>query len=165
MRAETPSLRHLQKTPSYKLTAHDGNIVAQHHYTGHTHAIVYFLESVANPRCCDYCQELGRRAALAKAYKTVVVGIAPDPVAELARAHQVLQLPFPLLSDTGSEVARRYGLVRNRWLGWFGPAQVTPAVVVHDKYGIAYYVGVVENSQERPAWEEIEGVLKRFPRG
>ena len=51
MRAETKTLHCLQKTPSYKLTAHDGSIVAQHHYTGHTHAIVYFLQTVANPRC------------------------------------------------------------------------------------------------------------------
>lgn len=165
MRAETKTLRTLQKTPSYKLTAHDGTIVAQHHYTGHTHAIVYFLANVANPRCREYCQELGRYAVRAKAYKTVMVAIAPDPVAELARAQQELQLPFPLLSDTGSEVAKRYGLVRNRWLGAFGPGAVTPALVVHDKYGIAYYLGVVENPQERPAWEEIEEVLKRFPRG
>lgn len=162
MRAETKTLRYLQKTPPYKLTAHDGTIVAQHHYTGHTHAIVYFLESVDHPRCRDYCQELGQHVLTAKTYKTVILGIAPDPVAELARAHQDWRLPFPLLSDPGSEVAKRYGLLGGRW---FGPKRVTPALVVHDKYGIAYFLAVAENPQERPAWEEIEEVLKRFHRG
>jgi len=79
MKAETKTVRCLKKTPSYKLTAHDGSIVAQHHYTGHTHAIVYFLASAANPRCRAYCQELNERVAAAKTYKTVVVAIAPEP--------------------------------------------------------------------------------------
>ena len=162
MRAETKTLRYLKKTPSYKLTAHDGQIVAQHHYTGHTHVIVYFLESVHNPRCRDYCQELARHAGAAKIFKTVIVGIAPEPVEVLARAHQELQLPFPLLSDTNSEVARRYGLQEG---GWLRRQRLLPALVVHDKYGIVYYLAVPEEPQERPAWDEIEAVLKRFPRG
>ncbi|MBI2956527.1 MAG: redoxin domain-containing protein [Acidobacteria bacterium] len=161
MRAETKTLRYLQKTPSYKLTAHDDSIVAQHHYTGHTHAIVYFLASAANPRCRTYCQELGQQAAKARAFKTVIMGIAPEPVAELARLHHELALPFPLLSDPGSAVAERYGLLAKRWLR---PAQVEPALIVHDKYGIAYFIAVAENAEERPAWEEIEAVLRRFPR-
>lgn len=162
MKSETETLRVLKKTPSYKLTAHDGSIVAQHHYTGHTHAIVYFLASARHPRCRAYCQELAQRAATAKLYKTVIVGIAPEPVEELARVHQELQLPFPLLSDTESAVARRYGLIEKRWLR---PAVQRAAVVVHDKYGIAYFLGVAENDSERPAWEELEATLHQFPRG
>ena len=161
MKAETKTVRCLKKTPSYKLTAHDGSIVAQHHYTGHTHAIVYFLASAANARCRAYCQELNERVAAAKTYKTVVVAIAPEPVEELARAHRELGLGFPLLSDAQSEVAGRYGLVEK---GWFGPARQRAALVVHDKYGIAYLVAVPEGD-ERPAWQEIEDTLKRFSRG
>lgn len=162
MRAETKTLRYLVKTPGYKLTGHDGKIVAQHHFTGHTHAIVYFLQSAHNPRCREYCQELGRRAGAAKLFKTTMLSIAPEPVEALAQAHRELELPFPLLSDPGSQVADRYGLLEG---GWFRPKRVTPALIVHDKYGIAYYVGVAEDPQERPAWEEIEATLKRFPRG
>lgn len=162
MRSETKSLHYLQKTPPYKLTAHDGQVVAQHHYTGHTHAIVYFLQSVHNPRCRHYCQELGRKVNTAKNYKTAIVGIAPDPVEALARTHRELRLPFPLLSDPDSLTAERYGLVEKRW---FRPPRLTPALVVHDKYGIAYYLAVAEDSRERPPWEEIEAALKRFHRG
>ncbi|MFQ5778946.1 MAG: peroxiredoxin family protein, partial [Terriglobia bacterium] len=162
MRAQTKTARYMKKTPGYKLTAHDNTIVAQHHFTGHTHAILYFLQSVRNPRCADYCRELSRHASMAKVYKTAIVAIAPDPVAELARAHQEWQLAFPLLSDPGSEVAKRYGLCES---GWFRSPRLRPALVVHDKYGIAYLVAVAENPDERPRWEEIEEVLKRFPRG
>jgi len=35
---------------------------------------------------------------------------------------------------------------------------------VHDKYGIAYFVAVPD-ADERPAWQEIEDTLRRFPRG
>lgn len=162
MRGETKTVRYMKKTPSYNLTAHDGTVVAQHHYTGHTHAIVYFLTSVENPRCRDYCRDLSRQAPKARAYKTVTVGIAPEPVEALARAHQELGLSFPLLSDTELRTATKYDLLRKRW---FRPPQVNPAVVVHDKYGIAYYVAIPENDQERPPWEEIEATLRRFHRG
>jgi len=161
MKAETKTVRVLKKTPSYKLTAHDGSIVAQHHYTGHTHAIVYFLQSASNARCRAYCQELNERVATAKTYKTVIVAIAPEPVEELARAHRELGLGFPLLSDAQSEAAGRYGLIEK---GWFGPARQRAALVVHDKYGIAYLVAVAD-ADERPSWPEIEDTLKRFPRG
>jgi peroxiredoxin len=162
MRAETKTLHYLKKTPFYKLTAHTGQIVAQHHYTGHTHAIVYFLESAENPRCRSYCQELGQQVNTAKFYKTVILGIAPEPVERLAVVHQEMNLPFPLLSDSGSEVAARYGLLLGRW---YERKRLSPAVVVHDKYGIAYFIAVPEKPEERPAWAEIEAALKRFPRG
>ena len=161
MRAETKTVRYMQKTPFYRLTAHDEKIVAQHHFTGHTHSILYFLQSIANPRCREYCQELSQHTAAAKVFKTVVVGIAPDPVEELARAHAELQLAFPLLSDTGDAVAASYGLAEKKFLG---KPQRRAGLIVHDKYGIAYYIAVPENAQERPPWNEIEETLRRFPR-
>lgn len=152
----------MKKTPNYKLTAHDGTIVAQHHYTGHVHGIVYFLESISNPPCRDYCRELSQWVPRAQAFKTSVVGIAPEPVEALGQAHAELELNFPLLSDPGSVAAQRYGLLGG---GWFRSKRVSPALIVHDKYGIAYFVGVAEKRGERPRWEEIESVLKQFPRG
>ena len=162
MKAETQTLAYLKKTPYYRLTKHDGQPIAQHHYTGTTHSILYFLQSVHNAPCRAYCQELSGRAGTAKIFKTALVGIAPDPVEELARAHGELQLAFPLASDPGSEVAKAYGFLETPWLG---KPRLRPGVVVHDKYGIAYFVAVAESPEERPAWQELEEVLKRFPRG
>lgn len=161
MRSETKTLRYLLKSPSYTLTSHDGKLYAQHHYTGHTHAIVYFLESAWNPRCRDYCQELSTRQKTAASYKTVIVGIAPEPVAELKRVWEELKLSFPLLHDPARQTAERYGLLTGKWF-W---RRAHPGVFIHDKYGITYYIRVPENPSERPAWEELEAVLKRFPRG
>jgi len=162
VRSETKTLRYMQKTPYYRLMGHDEKIVAQHHFTGHTHSILYFLESISNPRCREYCQELSGRVPAAKVFKTVIVGVAPDPVPELAKAHAELKLAFPLLSDTGSEMAASYGFVEK---GLLRAPRLRPGLIVHDKYGIAYYIGVPENAQERPTWEDIEATLRRFPRG
>lgn len=162
MRSETKTLRYMQKTPYYRLMGHDEKIVAQHHFTGHTHSILYFLESISSPRCREYCQELSGRVPAAKVFKTIIVGVAPDPVPELAQAHEELKLAFPLLSDTGSEMAERYGLVEK---GLLRQPRLRPGLIVHDKYGIAYYIGVPEKAQERPSWEDIEATLRRFPRG
>ena len=162
MRSETKTLRYMQKTPYYRLMAHDEKIVAQHHFTGHTHSILCFLESISSARCREYCQELSGRVPAAKVFKTVIIGVAPDAVAELAKAHEELKLAFPLLSDTGSAMAASYGLVEKGLLR--GP-KLRPGLIVHDKYGIAYYIGVPESAQERPSWEDIEATLRRFPRG
>jgi len=162
VRSETKTLRYMQKTPYYRLMGHDEKIVAQHHFTGHTHSILYFLENISNPRCREYCQELSGRVPAAKVFKTVIVGVAPDPVPELAKAHEELKLAFPLLSDTGSEMAERYGLVEK---GLLRKPRLRSGLIVHDKYGIAYYIGVPESAQERPSWEDIEATLRRFPRG
>jgi peroxiredoxin len=162
MRAETRTLRYLQKTPYYRLTNHEGEPIAQHHFTGHTHSVLYFLESVRNARCRDYCRELSQRLPTARLFKTAIVGIAPDSVEELARAHQELQLAFPLASDPGSEVARAYGFLERPW---WGQPRLRPGVVVHDKYGIAYFLAVAEDAGERPDWSEIEATLRGFHRG
>jgi peroxiredoxin len=161
MKAETQTLRCLMRAPSYKLTGHDGKLHAQHHYTGHTHVILYFLASVANPRCRAYCQELSEKHKLAGAYKTAILGIAPEPVEDLARAQGELGLAFPLLYDPARQLAERYGLITGKWV-W---RRAHPSVFIHDKYGILYYVAVPEDPDERPAWAELEEVLKRFPRG
>ena len=162
MRSETKTLRYMQKTPYYRLMGHDEKIVAQHHFTGHTHSILYFLENISNPRCRAYCQELSGRVPAAKVFKTVMIGVAPEPVPELAKAHEELKLAFPLLSDTGSQMAASYGLVEK---GLLRAPKLRPGLIVHDKYGIAYYIGVPENAQERPSWDDIEATLRRFPRG
>jgi peroxiredoxin len=162
VRSETKTLRYMQKTPFYRLTAHDEKIVAQHHFTGHTHSILYFLESISNPRDREYCRELSGRVPAAKVFKTVILGIAPEPVPELARAHDELELAFSLLSDTGSAMAESYGFVEK---GLLRKPKLRPGLIVHDKYGIAYYIGVPEAAHERPSWEEIEATLRRFPRG
>lgn len=161
MKAETKTVSYLKKSPSYKLTTHEGKLCAQHHYAGHTHAILYFLESARNPRCREYCQELSAKKVTAALYKTAILGVAPEPLEELKQVVDALKLEFPLLHDPARHTAARYGLVTGRWL-W---RRAHPGVFIHDKYGITYYIAVPENPTERPAWTELEAVLKRFPRG
>ncbi len=50
-----------------------------------------------------------------RARGATIVGISTDPVEAQERFVARCDLPFPLLSDVGGEVARRYGV-----LGWFG---------------------------------------------
>jgi thioredoxin-dependent peroxiredoxin len=49
------------------------------------------------------------RAAYAKA-GAVVLGISPDPVAEVKRFHDKYNLDFPLLADEDHAVAEDYGV-------------------------------------------------------
>jgi peroxiredoxin Q/BCP len=44
-----------------------------------------------------------------EAANAVVLGVSPDPVADLRKFADKYGLPFTLLSDEGGEVAQRYG--------------------------------------------------------
>jgi peroxiredoxin len=156
---ETKTLKYMQKVPTFKLTAHDGSIYAQHHYTGHSNMVVLFFSSAKNPRCQEQMKEYGAHLGTARAYKTVLIGIAPDDVQTLGQVHRALALGFPLLFDQDLVTARRYGIVRGLLR-----KRVRPTVVVNDQYCVAHYVAVAERDEDRPRWEIIEDILRRFPR-
>ncbi len=63
---------------------------------------------------------------------TVVVGINPAGVEEHARYSQQLDLNFPLLSDAGGEVARRYGALN-------ADRSVQRSVYIIDKRGLIQF--------------------------
>src|SRR5690625_7930839 len=98
--------------PDFTLTTADGSTVnlAELRAAADKGVIVYFYPTAATPGCtteaCDFRDNL---ASLAGAgYK--VVGISPDPVADLQSFAADESLNFPLGSDTDHQVADAYGV-------------------------------------------------------
>ena len=98
--------------PDFTLPTHDGSQVslAEVRQDAQRGVIVYFYPKAATPGCtteaCDFRDNL---ASLAGAgYK--VVGISPDPVADLQSFAADESLNFPLGSDTDHQVADAYGV-------------------------------------------------------
>src|SRR5699024_6302430 len=97
--------------PDFTLPTHDGSQVslAEVRQDAQRGVIVYFYPKAATPGCtteaCDFRDNL---ASLAGAgYK--VVGISPDPVADLQSFAADESLNFPLGSATDHQVADAYG--------------------------------------------------------
>ena len=63
---------------------------------------------------------------------SVIVGINPAGVEEHARYSRQLALNFPLLSDAGGEVARRYGVLN-------ADRSVQRSVYIIDKRGLIHF--------------------------
>jgi peroxiredoxin Q/BCP len=95
--------------PDFSLTSDTGERISLASLRGKP-VVLYFYPKDDTPGCTvqacgirDSWSEFERRGA-------VVLGISPDGVASHVKFKQKYALPFPLLADTGHEVAEAYGI-------------------------------------------------------
>ncbi|HMY57527.1 MAG TPA: peroxiredoxin [Pseudomonadota bacterium] len=104
--ATQPTLSVGDMAPDFSLPAHDGKTYSLRELLGRR-IVLYFYPRDNTPGCtqqaCDF------RDHSARFSKTLVLGVSPDSVASHQKFSQKYALPFPLLSDAGAEVAKRYG--------------------------------------------------------
>jgi peroxiredoxin Q/BCP len=94
--------------PDFTLDDQDGNPVSLADQRGHW-ALVYFYPRADTPGCTVQACGARDHSADYEAANAVVLGVSPDPVADLRRFADKYGLAFTLLSDEGGEVARQYG--------------------------------------------------------
>ena len=95
--------------PDFSLTSDTGETISLASLRGKP-VVLYFYPKDDTPGCTvqacgirDSWGEFERRGA-------VVLGVSPDGVASHVKFRQKYGLPFPLLADTGHEVAEAYGV-------------------------------------------------------
>ena len=95
--------------PDFSLTSDTGETISLASLRGKP-VVLYFYPKDDTPGCTvqacsirDSWGEFERRGA-------VVLGVSPDGVASHVKFKQKYGLPFPLLADTGREVAEAYGV-------------------------------------------------------
>ena len=95
--------------PDFSLTSDTGETVSLASLRGKP-VVLYFYPKDHTPGCTaqacsirDSWDEFERRGA-------VVLGVSPDGVASHVKFKRKHGLPFPLLADTGHEVAEAYGV-------------------------------------------------------
>ena len=95
--------------PDFSLTSDTGETISLASLRGKP-VVLYFYPKDDTPGCTvqacgirDSWGEFERRGA-------VVLGVSPDGVASHVKFKQKYGLPFPLLADTGHEVAEAYGV-------------------------------------------------------
>jgi peroxiredoxin Q/BCP len=115
MAALTPG----RQAPDFTLPTADGGEVSLADQCARSAAgvIVYFYPKAATPGCtteaCDFRDNLDSLQAAGYA----VVGISPDPVADLAAFAAAEHLTYPLASDHDHAVAEAYGTWGPKTLG------------------------------------------------
>jgi peroxiredoxin Q/BCP len=96
-----------QKAPDFELPDQDGHAVKLSDFGGQP-VVVYFYPKADTPGCTTQaCGVRDHRVDYAKA-GAVVLGISPDPVAEVKKFHDKQALNFPLLADEDHAVAESY---------------------------------------------------------
>lgn len=97
------------KAPEFSAQTDGGQTVTLKALRG-KNVVLYFYPKDNTPGCtreaCDF------RDSYAKFQKkgTVVLGVSPDSVKSHDNFKQKFELPFPLLSDPGHEIANAYGV-------------------------------------------------------
>ena len=96
------------KMPSFEVMDQDGNVVRSQDFIGRK-TIIYFYPKDNTPGCTAEACSLRDRYADVKAAGYNVVGVSKDSVKSHAGFQAKHELPFTLLSDTGTEMLRAFG--------------------------------------------------------
>ena len=99
--------------PDFTLEADDGRDVRLSDFRGKP-VVLYFYPKDDTPGCTkEACAFRDRRQDLQER-GAVVLGVSADDVASHVRFRDKYSLNFPLLADTGHQVAERYGAWREK---------------------------------------------------
>ena len=146
--------------PRFHLPATGGQEVNLSDYLGKT-VVLYFYPRADTPGCTT--EACGFRDALADydAAKVAVLGISPDPIADVQRFADKFKLTFPLLADADHKVAERYGVWGEKSFAgktFMGVGRVT--FVIDPSGEVAHVFDPVKpagHDQEVLAWVKANG--------
>jgi peroxiredoxin Q/BCP len=97
------------QAPDFTLSDQDGEPVSLSQLRGRW-VVLYFYPKADTPGCTTQACGVRDHSADYEAANAVVLGISPDPVAELRAFAEANGLAFTLLSDEGHSVADTYGV-------------------------------------------------------
>ncbi len=102
-----------QEAPDFTLSADDGRQVKLSDFRGKP-VVLYFYPQDDTPGCTKEACAFRDRSADLQARGAVLLGVSPDDVESHGRFRDKYSLNFPLLADTGHQVAERYGAWREK---------------------------------------------------
>ncbi len=143
-----------QIIPVFTLPGTDGMPHSTWDYKQREHLVLLFTRSV------DTSETRGLLRAFAGAYRALreehcaILAITPDTVFANLQAQEALHLPFPLLADPKGEVISRY----TQWDS--ATEELTPSIVLADRYGALNEQWIEENEADLPPIEELLAWLR-----
>ncbi|MCA9986701.1 MAG: thioredoxin-dependent thiol peroxidase [Anaerolineales bacterium] len=96
-----------QMAPDFELLNDEGNSVKLSDYRGQR-VVLFFYPKAATPGCTTQACGFRDNFPQIEAAGGTVLGVSPDPVADLAKWRAAENLPYNLLSDPDNEVSQLY---------------------------------------------------------
>ena len=97
------------EVPDFSLTNAEGKIVKKSELKGKKY-VVYFYPKDFTPGCTIEAEEFARDYKKFKNAGVEIVGISPDDEQSHKKFGEKMKVPFILLSDTKTEVAKKFGV-------------------------------------------------------
>ena len=95
--------------PKFELLDSDGNNVKSSDFKGKKH-VIYFYPKDFTPGCTTEADEFSKNYNKFKKSGIEIVGISKDDVESHKKFCDKMKIPFVLLADTKTEVAKKFGV-------------------------------------------------------
>lgn len=102
-----------EKAPDFKLKASDDSLVSLEDYKG-KNIVLYFYPKDNTPGWTNEANEFGELYDDFKEIDTVILGVSPDSIESHKKFIKKQDIPFLLLSDDEKEVAKKYGVYKEK---------------------------------------------------
>jgi len=165
------------KAPAFKLPDHDGKTVSATDLLAKGKLVLCFIRGRWCPFCVGQMEAMNLILPQIEQAGATLAAISPQTVKQSFFMHDQHQLRFPLLSDAGNELARKFGLTyrvpqlqeavyrrafvnlpfTNGDESWELPI---PATYILDRDSTILYASANEDYTERPEPAEIVGLLQ-----
>jgi peroxiredoxin len=99
------------EAPRFELPDHDGKVVASETLLANGSLLIIFVRGRWCPFCVATVEAWNEALPQVRAAGASLVGISPQTVHQSYLMQEQHKLAFPLLSDAGNAVARKFGLV------------------------------------------------------
>jgi peroxiredoxin len=170
------------KIPEFQLRDHDGKTISSSDLLGKGRLVLCFIRGRWCPFCVAQMEAMNLILLEIEQAGATLAAVSPQTVQQSFFMRDQHKLRFPLFSDAGNKVARRFGLtyrVPDEQRAVYQRAFVNlpfvncddswelpiPATYIVDRDGTVLYASADEDYTERPEPEDILAALKADPRG
>jgi len=105
-----------KKAPDFTLPGQDGKPVSLQELTRRGEVVLYFYPKDMTPGCTTEACSFRDKLDLLRAAGAQVVGVSADSPASHQKFIEKHGLTFPLLSDSGNQVSKAYGVYKQKSL-------------------------------------------------
>jgi len=120
--------------PDFKLPATNGQEISLSSFRGKSNVIMFFIRETTCPQCRTHVMQLGRMYEQFREAGAEIIVILGEDMEKTREYANEINLPFPILSDSGRNVYTLYELEK-----YFLLFQRTASLVV-DKDGLVRYL-------------------------
>lgn len=125
----------VSKAPDFKLKASNGKEVSLDDFKGKNIVLYYYIKD-NTPGWTNEAKEFGELYDEFKELDTEILGVSPDSIQSHKNFIAKKDIPFLLLSDPGKELAKKYGVVKDKGLLAKVGLNIERSTFVIDKEGI-----------------------------